>query len=211
MTRQLIAPPRVARADKTRMSYREFLRTDFGDGARVEWVKGEVVHMAPLSDENTRLQVFLILLLGMFIDLQKLGELRIEPFNMKTGPALPGRSPDILFVAGANRRRLKKGHLQGPADIVIEVVSPGSRKVDRGDKFKEYEKGGVREYWLIDHRRRQADFFRRGADRRFHPVTTSPDGIFHSEVLPGFWIRLEWLWLSPLPAIMPLLKELKVV
>jgi Uma2 family endonuclease len=211
MTRQMIAPPRATNNDGAGISYREFLRTDFGESARVEWVDGKVVHMAPLSDKNTELQVFLILLLGMFVDMQQLGALRIEPYNMKTGPKLPGRSPDILFVASGNRRRLKSNHLEGPADLVIEVISPKSRNVDRKVKFKEYEKGGVREYWLIDPRRKAADFFRLGTDRRFHPVPVDSDGIFASEVLAGFWLRVKWLWQSPLPGVMSILKELKVV
>ena len=90
-------------------------------------------------------------------------------------------------------------------------ISPSSRKVDRKDKYKEYEKGGVREYWLIDPKRETADFFRLGKDRRFHAVAVDSDGVFNSEILPGFWLRVEWLWQSPLPSVLSILKELKVI
>ncbi|HEY2588426.1 MAG TPA: Uma2 family endonuclease, partial [Tepidisphaeraceae bacterium] len=169
-------------ADSRRQtSYAEFLESDFGDAA-VEWVNGEVVTMAPVSDEHSDLQIFLVKILGSFIDAHDLGKLRGEPFQMKTGPNLPGRSPDVLFVARRNLSRLKSNHLQGPADVVVEVISPGSQSIDRGDKYYEYEAGGVREYWLIDPTRKQAEFYLRGRDRHYH-LAPVEEGIFHSTVL----------------------------
>jgi Uma2 family endonuclease len=41
-------------------------------------------------------------------------------------------------------------YVDGPADLVIEVVSPESRVRDRREKFREYQVAGVAEYWLID-------------------------------------------------------------
>ncbi len=43
-------------------------------------------------------------------------------------------------------------------DLVIEIISPQSRGRDRGDKFYEYEKDGVKEAWVIDYPRKQAEF-----------------------------------------------------
>ena len=57
-----------------------------------------------------------------------------------------------------NRTRLKKTFLDGPADVVVEIISAGSIGLDRGDKFVEYERGGVREYWLIDARSDELSF-----------------------------------------------------
>ena len=50
-------------------------------------------------------------------------------------------------------------YLDGPADVVVEIISPESRLRDRGEKFAEYEMGGVREYWLIDSERHEADWY----------------------------------------------------
>lgn len=102
-------------------------------------------------------------------------------------------------MATANLGRLQDGRrLEGPADLVVEIVSRDSVARDYDDKFSEYEEAGVQEYWIIDPRqsRKRASFFRLGADGRFETVT-SEDGIYRSHVLTGFWLRLEWLWEMP--------------
>ena len=181
-----------------KLTYEEFLKWD-GENQHVEWVDGEVIPMAPVGDAHQDLGRWLLALLTFFSDARDLGAIRYEPFQMKTGPELPGRSPDILFVAKRNLSRLKTNHLEGPADLVVEIISPKSGAVDRGEKYFEYEEGGVREYWLIDPRRKQAEFYQLGRDKHFHLMPVE-DGIFRSVVLKGVWLEVAWMWQKPLPS-----------
>src|SRR5919112_1419357 len=125
MTQQIRAklPRRREPLPLPRMTYEQFLDWDF-ENPHVEWVDGEVVRMAPASGDHSDVGLFLLRAIGGFVEARALGVLRYEPFNMKTGPDLPERSPDILFVARKNLSRLKKNYLNGPADLVIEIVSP---------------------------------------------------------------------------------------
>ena len=66
---------------------------------------------------------------------------------------------------------------------------------------------GVREYWVIDPSRKQAEFYLLGPDGIYASMPVGEDGIFHSEVLDGFWIKVDWLWQDPLPTLMSVLKE----
>jgi hypothetical protein len=116
---------------------------------------------------------------------------------MKTGPHLPGRAPDVFFVATDNLHRVKRSNLEGP----------GSRAVDRGDKFYEYEQGGVPEYWLIDPERRQAEFYLRGEDGIYHVAPLGADGLYRSKVLADLWLKVEWLWRPLPPPIMDVLRQ----
>jgi Uma2 family endonuclease len=191
------------------MSYARFL-VDPDIDPHTEWVNGEVVPMAPVSDEHSDEQVFLIQILGMFVDARELGKLRVEPFQMKTGPNLPGRAADILFVAKKNIPRLKKNHLEGPADLVVEIISPGSQSVDRGDKYFEYEAGGVKEYWLIDPLRKQAEFYLLGRNGVYQ-LAPVRDGVFRSTVLKGLWLKVAWLWKNPRLSILAVQKEWKLI
>jgi Uma2 family endonuclease len=94
--------------------------------------------------------------------------------------------------------RLKETYFDGPADIVVEVLSPESEQRDRSIKFVEYEAGGVPEYWLVDPLRKEAYFYLLGGDGRYHLASISPDGVFRSRTLEGFWLKIDWLWRVPL-------------
>jgi Uma2 family endonuclease len=153
--------------------------------------------MSPISWEHQEVGGFLIALLRLYLASHPVGRLLYEPFQMKTGADLPGRSPDILFVSNEHLHRLKPTHLDGPADLVVEIVSAESAERDRVQKFGEYERGGVREYWLIDPDKRQAEFYQLGEDGRYVCGFSGGAGVYHSAVLSGFWLRVEWLWQQP--------------
>jgi Uma2 family endonuclease len=72
---------------------------------------------------------------------------------------------------------------------------------DREDKFYEYEAAGIPEYWIIDPRpnRRRAYFYQRDDHGHYQPVAPDAAGRYHSRVLPGFWLKPEWLWQEKLP------------
>ncbi|MFQ6063744.1 MAG: Uma2 family endonuclease, partial [Methanosarcinales archaeon] len=129
------------------------------------------------------------------------------PFQMKLAELKRGREPDIIFVAKDNLTRLKTTHLDGPADLVIEIISPESYLRDRGEKFAEYEIALVKEYWILDPEEKRADFFglKEGRFERRKPKK----GIYHSEVLKDFWLKVSWLW-EP-PYVLSALKELGLI
>jgi Uma2 family endonuclease len=207
--KQVSASP-TGRPVREPLSYQEFLAWADED-THAEWVDGRVQFMSPVSREHSLLAGFLSQLIRFFVESHQLGEVHSEPFQMKTGPDLPGRSPDLLFVAREHLPRLRENYLDGPADLVVEVISPESRGRDRGEKFYEYEAGGVGEYWLIDPLRRRAEFYELGPDRLYRLRELQADGRFESGVLPGFWLRVTWLWEQPHPILSHVLNEWGVV
>ena len=59
--------------------------------------------------------------------------------------------PDLLWVAEDNTNILfEENLLRGAPDLTVEIFSPGSARNDRREKFRLYEKHGVREYWMVD-------------------------------------------------------------
>ncbi len=202
-----LAQPENKQARK--VSYEEFLQTCDED-TLAEWVDGEVVMTSPASRRHQDIGDLLVAILRPYVEQRDLGQVISAPFQMKTGPSLGGREPDVLFIAREHLNRLRDTYLDGPADLVVEVVSPESRLRDRGEKLAEYEMGGVREYWVIDPERQQADFYVLGDDGRYE--RRKPEqGVYHSTVIAGFWIKEEWLWSDPPPKTLSVLKELGVV
>jgi len=180
---------------RLRWSYQEFLESY--DGEPAEWVDGEVAWMSPVTRRHDLIVIFLKAILLPFIQHHRLGELHGEPFQMRAAPHLPGRSPDVLFVSSPHIERVRDKFLDGPADLVIEVISPGSRTLDRGDKYTEYEQSGVGEHWLVDPERTTVEFFRLSSFGRYELVPMDADGRVHSEAVPGLWLYPDWLLQAP--------------
>lgn len=206
---ELLAVP-AKPSPPAKMTYEEFLAWADED-TYAEWVNGEVIRLSPASDKHQNIADFLTALFRHLVEAHESGVVRSAPFQMKTGPNLPGREPDLLFISREHLDRLKETYLDGPADLAVEIISPESRARDRGEKFYEYEQGGVREYWLFDYLRRQAEFYGLGNDGIYRPIPVSEDGIFRSKVLEGLWLKVDWLWQEPLPLLLSVLKEWKLV
>lgn len=202
--------PQSEEAYRLRMSYEEFLAY-VDEDMHAEWVDGEVIVHMPPKDRHQDVVRFLLTLFSLFVDFFHLGKVRPAPFEMKLTPTGPSREPDILFVAQEHRERLTEERLEGAADLVVEVVSDDSVMRDRVRKFTEYQAAGVREYWLIDSRpgHGQADFYVLDEQGKFQAVPVSGDSIYRSTVLPGFWLRVDWLGAEELPD--PLLTFAEIV
>lgn len=196
----------VAASALPKMTYEEFLAWADED-VWAEWVDGEVIKLSPASKRHQLIAGFIAAIFQFYVEAHKLGVVLTAPFQMKIGPKLSGREPDVLFVATRHLHRLKDTYLDGPADLVVEIISPESRARDRGAKFYEYEQGGVREYWLIDPLRKQAEFYQLGKDKIYRPAPIASDGIYRSAALRGFEMKVDWLWQEPLPPLMSVLKE----
>ncbi|MDR1559618.1 MAG: Uma2 family endonuclease [Clostridiales bacterium] len=56
--------------------------------------------------------------------------------------------PDVIIVCDKSKRKGKG--IYGAPDLVAEVLSPSTAKIDLADKKAAYEKHGVKEYWIID-------------------------------------------------------------
>jgi Uma2 family endonuclease len=188
-----------------RMTYEEFL--EWADGTRAEWVDGEVILMSPASEPHQNLDGFLSSLLRHFVEAHRLGRILVPPFQMKLRVRPSGREPDLLFISKENLSNLKRNYLDGPADMVVEIVSPDSQARDRGEKFYEYEEAGVREYWILDQTRKRAEFYHLGDDGTFKLIDADENAIYRSKTLEGLWLKVDWLWQDPLPTLMSVLKE----
>ena len=207
MTQAILKNPQI-KTTKNTLSYAEFLQkyTD----VHAEWVDGEVIELMTASDRHQDLVRWLTAVLSLFIESHNLGWLRPAPFNMQMPHINRGREPDILFVCRERLDIVQSSHLSDAADLVIEIVSPESVGRDRGEKFVEYEAAGVREYWLIDPDRQQAEFYTLADDERYRLLPTA-GGVFRSKVLPDFWLKVAWLWQEPLPKVLDVARKLELL
>ncbi|MEJ5251627.1 MAG: Uma2 family endonuclease [Armatimonadota bacterium] len=186
-------------AYRLRMSYERFLQWADED-VHAEWVDGEVIVFMPPKERHQDLVGFLTTLLNTYVGAFDLGTVVLAPFEMRLSPSGPSREPDILFISAENLHRLTEERVEGAADLVIEVVSQDSVRRDRQQKFAEYQSFGVREYWLVDSQTPEgrAEAFILNEQGVYEPIPVE-DGAIHSRVIPGFWLKVEWLGADTMP------------
>lgn len=205
LRRELLTALFRAPSEKPRMTYEQFLDW-LDEDTLAEWVDGEVVIASPASLRHQEIAKLLLRTLSTFVEMHSLGNVLPPPFQMKLPTS--GREPDVIFVARDHLDRLKPTYLDEPADLVVEVVSPESVGRDRGDKFYEYQSAGIPEYWLIDPQTQRAEFYQLDANGVYALVPLDTEGVYHSRVVSGFWLRESWLWQDTLPNVEDALLEI---
>jgi Uma2 family endonuclease len=130
-------------------TYEDYLRLP-EDGTRYEIIHG-VLYMANAPSYDHQYAVSeLHWRLSVFIRQRELGVVLTSPFEIHLATTVKPVQPDVFFIA--KERLLKRGDqvFKGAPDLVIEVLSKSSLRLDRVIKFAAYEQAGVREYWIVD-------------------------------------------------------------
>ena len=185
--------------DFTFEDFRERVR----DGEKADLIDGVIFMASPDNTDAGDLFAWLYRLIGDFAEIFELGKVygsRIA-FRLSSKHA---PEPDIAFLAAKHLRRVRRTHVKGPPDLAMEIVSPESVHRDYVLKREQYEKHGVGEYWIIDEMERRVTLLRLARDGRYREVRAR-NGELHSSVLPGFWLRPDWLWQTPRPKKMQVL------
>jgi Uma2 family endonuclease len=120
------------------------------DGNRYEAIEGELYVTPAPSLRHQRIAKRLTLALYRLLEEPGHGELFFAPTGVEFPATEEGVQPDLLFVSNERRGILAEPWIQGPPDLVIEILSPTTAQRDRGVKRKLYERQGVSEYWIVD-------------------------------------------------------------
>ena len=151
------------------------------DGERAELIDGQIFYMAPPTRTHQRIVLSLSRKIADYID-QNSGtcEVNVSPFAVYLN-ADDKRylEPDIFVVCDQDKLDEKGCH--GAPDLVIEVVSPGSREMDYYIKLALYKESGVRLYWMVDIERKTIvvyDLEHESIPALYHFVDSVPVGIY---------------------------------
>lgn len=172
-----------------RMSADEFLRIS-DDGTNYELVDGVVVMSPNPKPWHQRITSELVFQIGLFLHSSPVGEVFPET-DVHLGRGPRGDlvyKPELVFIRAELVPQMLEQIVGGP-DLVVEVISETSRRFDTKTKKADYERYGVREYWIIDPRRRVMAFYQL-RDGRFVEIIPAPDR-YESVCIPGFVLDLE--------------------
>jgi Uma2 family endonuclease len=177
------------------------------EDVKAEWVDGEVVLMTPENLESADLGGWLNAIMREVVESFDLGRVIGREFQVRLPSQRRRRVPDLQFIAKAREAIVRQTFVDGAPDLIVEIVSPGSVSRDWRDKFYEYERAGVREYWIFDPASQHVEAYALGKGKRYALVREA-DGWIESAVLPGFAIKTGWLKLASLPRVSRAIKEM---
>jgi Uma2 family endonuclease len=122
-------------------------------------INGELIEM-PSPDIEHQRTVRLLLKLFEKIMGEIGGEAFVAPMDVEFDSENITQ-PDVFWIAPEGKCKPNaKNRLVGPPDLIVEVLSPSTARIDKTDKFLLYEKHGVREYWIVDPRRKFLEVWR---------------------------------------------------
>jgi Uma2 family endonuclease len=117
-------------------------------GVRLELVDGEV-KVSPSPDlRHSFADRKLSKILSNYIDDNDLGALFGDVDTIFGEHDV--RRPDLLYFAKDRLHLIGDKVVKNPPDLCVEIVSASSAALDRKQKFKQYEKGKVAHYWIVD-------------------------------------------------------------
>ncbi len=164
------------------------------DGHRYELVNGALVDMGNSGAKHGYVCSTLMILLGGYVRLQRLGAMfdSSTSFKMKSGNK---RGPDISFVAKERLQGLEDlpdGFLEGAPDLVVEILSPGNTTEEIHTKIVEYFENGARLIWVVHPNEHYVLVYRSAKEPdRLLKSTDSLDG---EDVVSGFLLPVADLF-----------------
>ncbi len=175
----------------TRLTYDDFCLLP-EDGKRREIIEGELFVTPSPQTPHQRAVMRLSIRLGYFVERHKLGELFSAPFDVVFSE-FDVVEPDLLYISNARAGVLTSKNVQGAPDLVVEVLSESTARVDRSIKLKLYGRFGLHEYWIIDPNGPSAEIYRRGEEGLDLTANLSAADALSSPLFPGFSVPLREL------------------
>lgn len=164
-----------------------------------EWAQGVLIEITLVNIQHDSLAAYLMDIFRAYFALRLIGVVLREPFVMRLDAVEAWREPDLQVILKSNPGNLTDTAMIGPADICVEIVSPESVARDYGVKLAEYEKAGVKEYWLVDWTREAALFYRLDEESVYKLIGPDAEGAYQTPLLPGLRLHVPTLWQKELP------------
>ncbi len=156
-------------------------------------VRGEPMPSPSPSRIHQELSKRIELALIQAVETKKLGRVYDAPLDVE----LAGDTvyqPDLLVVLNAHIERMQRTHIKGAPDLIVEVLSRSTAKLDLVDKRYDYAAAGVSEYWIIDPETQTVEIYALESGALSLKLTARESGTVTSIVLPHLSIDLTQLF-----------------
>jgi Uma2 family endonuclease len=195
MYHRVMTGDEMRRTALPKLTYEDFLSFP-DDGRRHELIDGDhYVTPSPVT-VHQRLVGRLFAALHAHLVGSGTGEAFVAPFDVVLSQH-DVVEPDLLVVLRDQRHILTGQHVRGAPAIVIEILSPGTRRRDATLKRQLYARTGVREYWMVDPDRGAITVCRQAAPGVLETavdLTAAAGDVLSSPLLPSFEVPLTTIF-----------------
>lgn len=178
-------------APKRKLDYADILATP-DDGKHYELVQGELLVNPAPSGMHQRISRRLQRQLEGYFHARSIGEVFDAPLDVIL-TSHDVFEPDLLVVG--DQSHISKRGIEQPPLLVVEILSPSTRKVDLGVKYRRYAELGVPHYWIVDPDRKSLECHR-GVDGVYRLLVEAQGEtrLLHPD-WDGLVVDLAALWL----------------
>jgi len=155
----------------------------------IELSEGRLIISPSPTPRHQEISSNLFLIIATYVKSNKSGKVCYSPIDIRLWEGKI-RQPDIAFMGNEHLDRITE-EFWGIPDLIIEILSEGNIKVDKEDKYFEYQKAGVLEYWIVDTFQQSIEIFNLENGVYALSGKWSAGDVAHSKALAGLQFNID--------------------
>jgi len=174
--------------DKKTYSYEDYKRLP--EGAPYQLIGGSLI-MTPAPDVyHQEISGRIEFQLREYVMKNDIGKVYDAPIDVRLSET-DVYQPDIIFILHKNKSIIGRKEIEGPPDMIIEILSPATAYYDLREKYKVYEKCGVSEYWIADPKQKKIEVYENKNNKYCLIDEAEESGSVSSKIIEGFSVSLS--------------------
>ncbi len=163
------------------------------DGKRYEVIDGRLYVTPPPAEKHQSASGVLFGYLWSWTWPRRAGRLYAAPIAVVLDDET-GVQPGLVYVSRERVAIIAERGIDGAPDLIIEILSPGTRVRDLGVKMRRYAAAGVPHYWVADPATHHLTPYKLAATGYEAGTSNGPGDVFEPELFPGLRIPIDELW-----------------
>lgn len=181
----------IVENSKTKLTYEDYVGFP-EDGRRHEIIDGDHYVTPSPSSYHQLLSVSITAQLFTQVRSSGMGQVLPAPIDVFLSQ-VDIVQPDIIVILEEHTSIITKKNIQGPPDLVVEILSPTTSDRDRNLKKSLYQRAGVREYWIVDPDAKHVEQYVL-EDNGQYAARGRHDDEITAQALPGVKVDLAKVW-----------------
>ena len=174
--------------DKKTYGYEDYKKLP--EGAPYQLIGGSLVMTPAPEVYHQEISGKIEFKLREFVMTNDIGKVYDAPIDVRLGDT-DVYQPDIIFIRHQNENIIGRKEIEGPPDLIIEILSPATAYYDLREKYRVYEKCGVSEYWIVDPKQKKVEVYENRANRFCLADEAEESGCVSSKIMKGFSVPLS--------------------